>query len=110
MSPDEAVRTTKGAVPVAHLVGELDIANASGCFDAVKARLDGAAVVVVDLSAVTYIDSSCLSELVELARTRDVRLVVPPGQPRRVLEISALDQVFPIFETVKAAKDHDAGR
>jgi anti-anti-sigma factor len=106
MTSDEMVRwTTTGTFPVAHLAGEIDTANASPCFDAVTAHLDGAAVVVVDLSAVTFIDSMCLAQLVKLARTQAVRLVAPPGQPRQVLEITALDKVFDLFDTVSAAQE-----
>jgi hypothetical protein len=55
MTSDQVVQWTAGTIAVAHLSGELDLGNAGACFDAVKAQLDGASVVVVDLSAVTFI-------------------------------------------------------
>ena len=90
---DQVVRWTVGTIPVAHLAGELDLGNAGACFEAVKAQLADAGVAVVDLSAVTFIDSTCVRELFLLAQSGQVRLVAPVGTPRRVLEISGVDQV-----------------
>src|SRR5262245_626451 len=58
-------------------------------------------IVTVDLSGVTYIDSSGVATLVEamrIARMQDTRLILRgvQGQTRYFLEISRMDQLFEI--------------
>ncbi len=105
MTSEQVVRWT-GAhpFPVAHLSGGIDLANAADWFAAVTLGIDGAAGVVVDLSDVTFIDSSFFAELVWLSRACPVRLVAPAGQPRRLLEMAGFDQVYPMFNTVAGAQ------
>ena len=98
--------TYDGGCPVVHLAGEVDLATASDCFDAVKAGVNGGGGVVVDLTAVTFIDSTGLRGLLELQRVCQVRLVVPVGQARRLMTISGLDKVFEIFSSTDAAQRH----
>jgi anti-sigma B factor antagonist len=82
------------------LVGELDIGTAGYFREAVEA-LDHRDTVVLDLSRLTFIDSTGLHELV-VARTRsrrsggEVVLQAPSAQTRRVLEIVGFDRLFPI--------------
>jgi anti-anti-sigma factor len=91
------------AVPVVRLTGEIDLANATEVFAGVRAEVDGAGV-IVDLSDVTFIDSSGLSEIVSLARETAVRLVAPPRRaPRRALDMTKLSAAIPTFHTVGAA-------
>jgi anti-anti-sigma factor len=100
-----AIRWTRAAVPVAHLWGELDMANAVDVFAAIRTGLDGTEV-VVDLSDVAFIDSSALAQLVALGRQVETRVVAPREQgPRRVLELTGLTHVLPTFATVEAALD-----
>ena len=91
---------------VAHLSGELDVANAAELFSTVRAGGDGS--VVVDLSDVSFVDSSALNQLVILHKDVQLRIVATPGtQPRRVLELAGLVQVLQIYdELATALGDH----
>jgi anti-sigma B factor antagonist len=64
--------------------------------------------VVVDLSAVPYMDSSGVASLVKLlsrTRSQDVQLVLasPTDKVRSILEITRLDSVFSIVDDPKEA-------
>src|SRR5579872_2745633 len=63
---------------------------------------------VVDLSAVEYIDSAGLSALLLAQRQQvhhrgDMRLVGGSAEVRSLLSLTALDRVFPMYETVEEA-------
>ena len=64
---------------------------------------------ILDLSEVTYLDSSGIHLLFDLgrrlaARRQALRLVVPPGAPmRRVLELCAVDGVAPMDRELEAS-------
>lgn len=64
---------------------------------------------VIDLAGATFVDSSFIAFLVRLAaslrtRRRELLLVRPRGQVRRVFGIVGLANVVPVFETVHAAR------
>lgn len=64
---------------------------------------------LIDLSEVTYIDSSgiaCLVEALQSARSKDgdLALVSVSMQAMRVLELARLDMVFSIHEDLAAAR------
>ena len=104
--PVRAVVEREGAV-VVELAGELDLYNAD---DVRRALLESAEAdptrLVVDLSAVEFLDSTILGTLVE-ARSRlgDGRFVLaaPGTDIRRALEVSGLDRHFAVHESVDAA-------
>jgi anti-anti-sigma factor len=84
--------------------GELDLATAPMLSDALARSTQP---VLVDLSNLTFIDSSGLNVLIAnaaaltRARDRDVAvLVVPHGAVRRVFELTALDEVFELVDTL----------
>jgi anti-sigma B factor antagonist len=59
----------------------------------------GADLIVIDLSAVTHIDTSGLATLLEIAniaRDRSVRLRLQgiSGQPRRIAELTQMGEIF----------------
>jgi anti-anti-sigma factor len=93
---------------VVRLGGELDLYNA----EAVRKALfevcnDGTERVIVDLSAVEFIDSTALGVLIE-ARTKlrggdGFILAAPARETRRALEISGLFRYFSVRETVAEA-------
>jgi anti-anti-sigma factor len=66
--------------------------------------------VILDLSRVQYIDTTCLSVLIRLRKDRVAKgyrptlLVVPSAQILRVLEITRLDSLWPIYPTLAEAR------
>ena len=63
---------------------------------------------VIDLAATTFVDSSFIAFLVRLltdqrARRKELVLVRPVGQVRRVLALVGLPNVVPVFESVEEA-------
>jgi anti-sigma B factor antagonist len=103
----EAVREVEGNL-VVRLAGEIDLDRAPDIrrllLDCVKRQLD----VLVDLSEVSYIDSSGIASLVEAlqwARQRgtDLCLIAVSPEALRVFELARLDKVFAIHPDMKAA-------
>jgi anti-anti-sigma factor len=99
-----------GDVVVARLDGEIDSSNASELRLALARRVPSEArVLTVDLSGVTYLDSSGVELLFELgrslaARRQAISLVVPRAAPvRRVLELSSVESVAPIHTDLEDA-------
>jgi anti-sigma B factor antagonist len=83
--------------------GDIDIATSEAFFDALCALVASAhSPAFVDLSNVTYIDSSGLNALVRVSRTvqEDVTLVlVAPSAPvRKLLALSGLEGRFEVRE------------
>jgi anti-sigma B factor antagonist len=92
--------------------GELDITSVGDLRAAMsKALREGAGAVVVDLSQVTFIDSSGLGALVELhsrlrRRGRRLAVVAPGGSaPAVLLGLAGLRGRLPISETRRGALD-----
>jgi anti-anti-sigma factor len=91
-----------GTPRIAHLAGEIDVANAAEIFATIRAGIDGGAV--VDLSDVNFVDSSALNQLVQLHKDIELRIVAAPGTPpHRLLELTGLAQVFHIYGELDAA-------
>jgi anti-anti-sigma factor len=94
---------------VVTLPGEIDIANAAGVVEELNAAFDGgAAVVVADMSGTRFCDTSGIHALVmahKRATAKDVRfrVVVRPGEVRRVLEIVRLDTVLALYPRLDIA-------
>ena len=99
---------TVGDARVVRLGGELDLYNAA---EVRSALADASAQfperIVVDLSEVEFIDSTALGVLIETrARlvNRDGLLLAAPGlETRRALQISGLDQLFNVHDSVPDA-------
>ena len=91
------------------LTGEVDLYTAPRFKDDLVALIeDGATDVVVDLSGVTFIDSTALGVIisgVKRLHERDGRLAIVAGSRPvvRILDITGLDKVLTIFETREAA-------
>jgi anti-anti-sigma factor len=102
MTNNTALRWGNATRPVAHLSGEIDLANAADLFAAIRASTNGTGV--VDLSDVTFVDSSALNQLVHLHKSIELRIVAPPGtRPRRVLELAGLVHVLQIHDELDTA-------
>lgn len=106
----------RDGIVIATVAGEVDSSNASELRLALSDRLPSAArALVLDLSGVSYLDSSGIQLVFELgrrlsARRQMMRLVVPPGAPmRRVLELCDVRATAPmdaaIDESVRAISD-----
>ncbi|MEA2451158.1 MAG: hypothetical protein QOG63_3090 [Thermoleophilaceae bacterium] len=94
-------------VVVARLAGEVDLANAGLVGDELKAAVPNRALgLVLDLERTTYLDSSGVSLVFDLAdrlrrRQQQLRLVAPAGAPlRRVLRIVDPTDALPVLESV----------
>jgi anti-sigma B factor antagonist len=100
----EEERPREGTVVLA-IHGETDLHVATELRDYLTAAIDaGASFLVVDLSGVPFIDSMGLGALLGgMKRLRSsggqFRLVVPPGEIRRIFELTLLDRVFAIDPT-----------
>lgn len=95
---------------IAHLAlsGDVDLEHAPAVREQLLAAIATAPVLLVDLSAVTYIDSSGIANLVEALQKANesghrLGLVALSDQARRVFELARLDQVFAIFPDHAAA-------
>ena len=91
---------------LATIIGEVDLSNARSLVDTIAATMpDDAALVVLDLSQTTYLDSAGIAGVFRLAerlriRRQDLRLVVPPDSPiRAALRLTHLDHVIQIDDT-----------
>jgi anti-sigma B factor antagonist len=114
--PDDgviAIREHQPGMMVVSLTGEVDIMRSPdlqvSLQDAIN-RIKGKGAVVVDLSGVTYMDSSGVATLVrglQLSRKKGVGLVLCSLQDRvrSIFEIARLDTVFPIASSLDAAID-----
>ena len=101
---------SEGDVVVAELRGEIDLANAKAIASLVAGAVPNDVVgLVLDLSEVTYLDSSGVHLIFDLAQRlgdRQQRLVLalPQGSRiRRVLDLVNLDAVVTVEESAEAA-------
>ena len=99
-----------GDVVVARLSGELDISAAERTGRKIEAAVPSSARgLVVDMTALEFMDSSGVSMLFSLARQvgshrQQLRVVAPPGRPvSRVLQIVEFDRAAPIDHDVDSA-------
>jgi anti-sigma B factor antagonist len=102
-------RADHGERTVVHLGGEIDVYTAP----LVREKLDeqihaGRTDLVVDLTDVTFLDSTGLGVLVgrlKLTRTRggSLRLVGTADRVLKVFAITGLDKVFEIHDTLESA-------
>jgi anti-sigma B factor antagonist len=99
----------RGDALVLSLAGELDLADAPALRDALRGAVERAPKrLVVDLTEVTFVDSTILGALVEArsALGGDAFALAAPGpEVRRALEVSGLDRHFAVHERVESAID-----
>jgi anti-anti-sigma factor len=103
------VRTEDGVV-IARLIGEIDLSNARPIGSLVAGAVpNDAAGVVLDLTDTTYLDSSGVHLVFDLAerlssRQQRLALAVPDGSRiRRVLDLVNMKASVPVEVTVDAA-------
>lgn len=105
-----------GGASVIALSGEVDLYTAPELKQELLGVIEaGSTNVVVDLTETTFIDSTTLGVLVSgLKRVRpeggQVGLVIVDRNIRKIFEITGLDRVFPIRETLQETlEDLEAG-
>lgn len=91
-----------------HARGEIDIATSPRLFDALLVAVDHSPRVVVDMSEVTFVDSTGLNVLVSglhqaRGRQGDLALVGPAGIVRNALHVTGLHRLFIIRDSVEEA-------
>jgi anti-anti-sigma factor len=106
-----------GEPPVLELEGEFDLDTVPE-IDRFLRRTLGPLYhqdhLVIDLAGTTFVDSSFIGFLVKLsaaqrAERRELLLVRPAGQVRRLLAVVGLPNVVPVFDTIDAAMGSVAG-
>ncbi|MDQ4148778.1 MAG: STAS domain-containing protein [Actinomycetota bacterium] len=99
----------QGPWTIVGVEGEVDLSNASRLRQHIIEQVErGNYNLAVDLGAVDFMDSSGLAVLISgLRRTKEHQgslvLVAPTPSVKRVLSITGLDKVFPIYDTVEEA-------
>jgi anti-sigma B factor antagonist len=101
------VREVDG-VPVVSAPEDIDIGNAAGLRSALLRAAAGHPVIVVDLSSTEFCDSSGLNVLVRALRRAqadggEVRLVATTAPVLRILSVTGVDTVLPLFASVAEA-------
>ncbi|HET9971093.1 MAG TPA: STAS domain-containing protein [Streptosporangiaceae bacterium] len=109
--PGFPVRITRGA-PVVTAPEEIDITNASQLRAALlHAAARPGPVLVVDLTRTRFCDSAGLHALIGAHRRaraegRQVRLAVTGLQVRRLVALTALDRLIPVYASLDQALAH----
>lgn len=98
----------QGGTVVVALAGEIDLQHSPSVRRQLMELMFERRDVVVDLAAVSYMDSSGIASLVEayqMARKNATRFVLAAvSQPvMRVLQLARLDKVFTLADSVDAA-------
>ena len=100
--------STQEASTVITLAGDIDIETAPALREQLAALSPTVRIVVVDLSAVEFLDSSGVGALVGAAAALreaggSLRLACPPPRVQKVFRISRLAEVIPIYDDVGEA-------
>jgi anti-sigma B factor antagonist len=96
-------------VRVVAVRGELDIATSPRVRELLDdAASDGARPLVIDLGLCEFVDSTGLAALLHGAKPAQngeshVAIVSREGDVRRLLELTAIDQTIPVFESLDEA-------
>ena len=106
---NECVSENLGGYVLVRLRGEVDLSWSQQVRRTILDALGASGKVGVDLSQVSYIDSSGIAALVEgfqSARTngRKFGLVAVSNAVMSVLQLARLDKVFPLFANIEAAR------
>ena len=91
--------------------GEIDLESSPAARETLLNRIEQAGNVIVDLSEVSYIDSSGVASLVEALQASKKKgnqfaLAAVSEPTRRVLELARLDKVFMLYDSVDIALEN----
>ncbi len=117
LAPLDAAITTVQAGERAYVVGvtgELDLYTAPRLLAELEALAPDGPEIVLDLSRVTFIDSTALgSILLNVRRLRDANgsmaLVCASPTTKKLLTMVGVDRVVPVFDTSERALEHLVG-
>ena len=103
----------QSSLDVVRLVGELDVSRLSELATALS-RASGGGAVLIDLAAVSYLDSTVIAELLRFRSEADkngrlVALLIGSQQVARVLEYAGVGQAFAVFDDRGRALTYLAG-
>ena len=95
----------KQGASVVAFTGEVDLESSPAAREILLKCLESTSKVIVDLSEVTYIDSSGVASLVEALQAAkkngsQFALATVSEPTRRVLELARLDKVFTLYDSV----------
>jgi anti-sigma B factor antagonist len=102
-------RAVDASKAVVAITGSVDLTTAPDLRNRLAEVIDdGHTCIVVDLTATDFLDSTGLGALVSaLKRLRmkdgEIRIVCSSGQVRKVFQITSLDRVFPMHDSVDDA-------
>lgn len=93
-----------------HLLGEIDLSNSAEIREALLKLLNDNHSVIVSFAKLDYIDSSGMATLVEglnIAKKKGLKLILAEatGAPLQVLELTRLNQVFTMVNTLDEVTD-----
>jgi anti-sigma B factor antagonist len=103
----EISRIPDSSPPCLKLAGEMDLRAATDLREALlKALADGDGSVLLDLTSLSFIDSTIISVLIMARKRADtsngqVRLRNVPGRIQRILAITGIDSLFPVDEAAE---------
>ena len=96
-----------GSTSIVSASGEIDLSTAETFKTALdEAMASGAREVIVDLGQVTFLDSTGIGVLAGTLRSRSERsvgLVVSGGPVEKVLMLTGMDRVFPMYQSQEDA-------
>ncbi len=106
---NDCVSETLGDYVLVRLRGEVDLSWSQQVRHAILDALDAVGKVGVELSQVSYIDSSGIAALVEgfqnaRGKGRQFGLVAASKPVMAVLQLARLDRVFPMFPDLDTAR------
>jgi anti-sigma B factor antagonist len=95
---------------IVELPPEIDVTNSGQVLDRLEAALTpGVEVVIADLTSTSFCDSSgvrAIAHAHERAAARNVRLqlaVLPDGSVRRVLQLTGIGSLMPLYPSLEEA-------
>ncbi|MEV5432021.1 STAS domain-containing protein [Streptomyces sp. NPDC052701] len=101
---------TRGPLAVASAGGRMDLHTVAGFHRQATALIDDHPHLILDLSGITFCDSSGLNTLLRLRRHADehggrLSLVAPADRVMHMLRLTGADTVFPLYADVTEAQE-----
>jgi anti-anti-sigma factor len=104
VNPGRVSMLTNGGRPVLRCEGEFDLGSSAELIDELdRAADEGFQRVLVDLDGATFLDSYALATIVRAHQRLEHRgggltIAVGVGQPRKLLELTSIDEYIPVVE------------